>query len=177
MHESTTRSSSHPLVRETSELAPDSAALITIAPIHNAGVERRLCTDSVANRTSQATLSALSPTELTVAKLVAEGLSNVQAARALCISHRTVEVHLTHIYAKLGLSSRLQLALLVSRHAMFDQSSNQLATGQPTSHSLGQSSSQPASQLASQLVGLDGQFGNEHRNAIGCELAAVSSGG
>jgi DNA-binding NarL/FixJ family response regulator len=58
-------------------------------------------------------LAALSRTERSVAVLVAEGLSNHRTARTLNISPRTVEVHLTHIYAKLGIDSRLQLAIRV----------------------------------------------------------------
>jgi DNA-binding NarL/FixJ family response regulator len=58
-------------------------------------------------------LAALSRTERSVAVLVAEGHSNHRTARTLNISPRTVEVHLTHIYAKLGIDSRLQLAIRV----------------------------------------------------------------
>ncbi|WP_433420122.1 helix-turn-helix domain-containing protein [Microtetraspora malaysiensis] len=43
--------------------------------------------------------------------LVAHGRSNVQAARTLRISPRTVEKHLTNIYAKLGVASRTEAAL------------------------------------------------------------------
>ncbi|MEM9034981.1 MAG: AAA family ATPase [Actinomycetota bacterium] len=55
----------------------------------------------------------LSPAELRVAELVATGASNPQVAEELFISRRTVESHLSHIYVKLGLSSRVELALRV----------------------------------------------------------------
>jgi non-specific serine/threonine protein kinase len=41
---------------------------------------------------------------------VAEGLSNREIAGRLVISKRTVDAHIEHIYSKLGVSSRVQLA-------------------------------------------------------------------
>jgi DNA-binding CsgD family transcriptional regulator len=55
-------------------------------------------------------LLALTPREEAVAQLVADGLSNREAAGRLYISTKAVEYHLGHIYAKLGISSRRQLA-------------------------------------------------------------------
>jgi DNA-binding NarL/FixJ family response regulator len=52
----------------------------------------------------------LTPTERRVAELAADGLANKEIARALYVSVHTVEVHLSNIYAKLGLRSRAQLA-------------------------------------------------------------------
>jgi DNA-binding CsgD family transcriptional regulator len=54
--------------------------------------------------------ASLTPSELDVARLVAEGLANKDIAERLFISPRTVQAHLTHIYAKLGITSRVQLA-------------------------------------------------------------------
>jgi DNA-binding CsgD family transcriptional regulator len=53
---------------------------------------------------------ALTPTELSVARLAADGLTNPAIGHRLFISPRTVETHLSHVYAKLGVSSRVQLA-------------------------------------------------------------------
>ena len=58
---------------------------------------------------------SLTPTELSVAGLVAEGLSNPQIGERLYISGRTVQTHLAHIFAKLGISARAQLAAEVTR--------------------------------------------------------------
>ncbi len=59
----------------------------------------------------------LTPAELDVVRLVSEGLGNKDIAARLFISPRTVETHLTHVYTKLGLASRVQLAQETARHA------------------------------------------------------------
>ena len=61
--------------------------------------------------------ASLTPTELDVVRLVQEGLGNRDIAARLFMSHRTVQTHLTHVYAKLGISSRVALAQEAARHA------------------------------------------------------------
>jgi DNA-binding CsgD family transcriptional regulator len=58
----------------------------------------------------------LSPREIEVAELVAEGLSNPAIARRLYLSRPTVASHVAHILTKLGFSSRAQIAAWVARH-------------------------------------------------------------
>jgi DNA-binding CsgD family transcriptional regulator len=58
----------------------------------------------------RARIEGLSPSELRVAELVAEGRTNREIASALFLSERTVAGHLTHVYAKLGIRSRTELA-------------------------------------------------------------------
>jgi len=53
---------------------------------------------------------ALSPQELQIAQMAAGGLSNRAIADRLFLSHRTVGTHLYHIYPKLGVVSRSELA-------------------------------------------------------------------
>jgi DNA-binding CsgD family transcriptional regulator len=61
--------------------------------------------------------AALTPTELDVVGLVSEGLANNDIAARLFVSPRTVQTHLTHVYTKLGLTSRVQLVHEAARHA------------------------------------------------------------
>ena len=60
--------------------------------------------------------AALTPTERDVVRLVSEGLANNDIATRLFVSPRTVQTHLTHVYTKLGLTSRVQLAQEAARH-------------------------------------------------------------
>jgi DNA-binding CsgD family transcriptional regulator len=60
--------------------------------------------------------ASLTPTELDVVRLVSEGLANNDIATRLFVSPRTVQTHLTHVYTKLGLTSRVQLAQEAARH-------------------------------------------------------------
>jgi DNA-binding CsgD family transcriptional regulator len=53
---------------------------------------------------------SLTPTELDVVRLVGEGLPNKDIATRLFVSPRTVQSHLRHVYNKLDLTSRVQLA-------------------------------------------------------------------
>jgi DNA-binding CsgD family transcriptional regulator len=55
----------------------------------------------------------LTATERRVAALVAEGRTNREVAATLFVGERTVATHLTHIYAKLGVRSRTELASTV----------------------------------------------------------------
>lgn len=59
--------------------------------------------------------ASLTPTELRVTELVAEGLSNPKIAERLFIATRTVQTHLTHVFAKLDVSSRAELASRFAR--------------------------------------------------------------
>jgi DNA-binding CsgD family transcriptional regulator/tetratricopeptide (TPR) repeat protein len=61
--------------------------------------------------------ASLTATELQIARLAAEGLTNPQIAQRLYISRYTVETHLKHVFAKLSLTSRVQLAAEVARRA------------------------------------------------------------
>ena len=60
--------------------------------------------------------AALTPTERQVVQLLGEGLANNDIATRLFVSPRTVQSHLTHVYGKLGLTSRVQLAQEAARH-------------------------------------------------------------
>jgi len=62
--------------------------------------------------------ASLTPAEQAVAGLVADGLTNPQIGARLYISGRTVQTHLVHIFAKLDIASRAQLAVQVTRHRL-----------------------------------------------------------
>jgi len=66
-------------------------------------------TGETARKRDPTTLDDLTPQELRVARLVATGASNKDVAAQLFLSRRTVEYHLGKVYAKLGVSSRLEL--------------------------------------------------------------------
>ena len=68
--------------------------------------------------TSGASLGSLTDRELEVAALVAQGFSNRRIAQALVISERTSEAHVAHILAKLGLDSRVQIAVWAAEHGL-----------------------------------------------------------
>ncbi len=55
----------------------------------------------------------LTPREMEVARLAAQGKRNSEIARDLHISVRTVETHLANIYAKLNVRSRAELGHLI----------------------------------------------------------------
>lgn len=58
---------------------------------------------------------SLTPTERQVVKLVVEGLTNPRIADRMFISRGTVKVHLEHVFQKLGVHSRSELAALAAR--------------------------------------------------------------
>jgi DNA-binding CsgD family transcriptional regulator len=61
-------------------------------------------------------LPGLTPAEQAVARLVAAGRSNRQAAAELYVSVKTVEFHLGHIFDKLGIRSRKDLMARIGAH-------------------------------------------------------------
>ena len=60
-------------------------------------------------------LAGLTRRELKIAGLVAQGQSNLEIAAGLKITERTVKAHLTSVYEKTKIGSRLSLALLINR--------------------------------------------------------------
>ncbi len=60
----------------------------------------------------------LTPRELEIVRMVATGLRNKEIAESLSISEGTVKIHLHHIYEKLHLASRLELALYAQERGL-----------------------------------------------------------
>jgi DNA-binding NarL/FixJ family response regulator len=62
----------------------------------------------------------LTPRELEIVKLVAEGYSSDQIAEALVISRKTVEHHRSHILEKLGMRDRVELTRYAIRRGLVE---------------------------------------------------------
>jgi len=62
--------------------------------------------------------AGLSERDVEVLRLVAQGASNPVIAEHLCVSRRTAEHHVQHIYAKIGVSSRAAAALFTVEHGL-----------------------------------------------------------
>jgi len=78
-------------------------------------LEQESASESVAPESYPAGLSAR---EVEILRLVAAGLTNVEVAKALFLSSRTVDWHLGSIYRKLGLHSRTEAARFASDHGL-----------------------------------------------------------
>ena len=63
-------------------------------------------------------LERLSPREMEIFLLIAKSLSNKQIARDLDIAETTVKIHIQHIFKKLEMTSRVQVAVLVATHGL-----------------------------------------------------------
>lgn len=59
--------------------------------------------------------AGLSNAETKIARLVAQGKANKEIAHALTISTRTVQTHLSNIFAKLDLRSRTEVAIFITQ--------------------------------------------------------------
>ncbi|MGH3697472.1 MAG: helix-turn-helix transcriptional regulator [Pseudonocardiaceae bacterium] len=62
--------------------------------------------------------ASLTPTELEVVKFVAKGLTNPEVGERLFIGRGTVKTHLAHVFTKLGIATRSELAAEATRRAL-----------------------------------------------------------
>jgi DNA-binding CsgD family transcriptional regulator len=85
------------------------------AELRASGVSRR-------RKAEHATQVELTAHELRVARMVAEGASNREAAAALFLSPKTVEYHLASIYRKLGVRRRAELASVATARGWLEPS-------------------------------------------------------
>ncbi|MFE3175963.1 response regulator [Amycolatopsis sp. NPDC059090] len=79
------------------------------AAVRNAATGQTVLAPAVAHRLMtrmRTPAAALSPREIEVLGLVADGLSNLEISKRLFLSQATVKSHLVHIYTKLGVDSR-----------------------------------------------------------------------
>jgi len=68
------------------------------------------------NGTTSTKDHGLTPRELAITAKIASGRSNKEVGQEFCISERTVKHHLTNVFAKVGVSSRLELAMFAVNH-------------------------------------------------------------
>jgi DNA-binding CsgD family transcriptional regulator len=84
------------------------------SPWADAATAELAATGETARRRDPSTLDELTPQELQIALLLAEGKTTREAAAALFLSPKTIEYHLRHVYRKLDIASRDELAQAVS---------------------------------------------------------------
>jgi DNA-binding CsgD family transcriptional regulator len=72
-------------------------------------------TGETARRRDPSTLDQLTPQELQIALLLAEGRTTREAAASMFLSPKTIEYHLRNLYRKLGIHSRPELAEAIAR--------------------------------------------------------------
>jgi DNA-binding CsgD family transcriptional regulator len=86
-------------------------------PLVEAAREELVATGARPRRLVRSGIDALTPSELRVAKLAAEGMSNPQIAQQLFVTRRTVETHVAAILRKLDLKGREGIAAALARDA------------------------------------------------------------
>jgi DNA-binding CsgD family transcriptional regulator len=99
------RSEAREQLRRAVELATICGAL----PLVQRAETELLATGARPRRVSLRGVESLTPSERRVAEMAAEGPTNREIAQALFVTPKTVEVHLSSVYRKLGISSRSQL--------------------------------------------------------------------
>jgi DNA-binding NarL/FixJ family response regulator/tetratricopeptide (TPR) repeat protein len=75
--------------------------------------ELRAAGEAVQGGAAPNTIDELTPQQVAISRLVAEGATNREIASQLVLSHRTVEHHLRNVFAKLGVRSRVELSSLL----------------------------------------------------------------
>jgi DNA-binding CsgD family transcriptional regulator len=95
--------------REQLRQAVELATVCGAVPLAERAETELLATGARPRRVALTGIDSLTHSERRVAEMAAEGPTNREIAQALFVTQRTVEVHLTSIYRKLGISSRAQL--------------------------------------------------------------------
>ena len=96
--------------REQLRRAVELATICGATPLAARAESELLATGARPRRIALSGVESLTPSERRVAELAAEGPTNREIAQTLFVTPKTVEVHLSSVYRKLGISSRSQLA-------------------------------------------------------------------
>jgi DNA-binding CsgD family transcriptional regulator len=95
--------------REVLKEALDLAHRCGAAPIADRAREELAATGAKPRREVLTGVESLTPSELRVARMAAQGMQNKEIAQELFVTVKTVETHLGHVYSKLEISSRGEL--------------------------------------------------------------------
>jgi DNA-binding CsgD family transcriptional regulator len=95
--------------REPLRQALDVARRCEAHAVTGAALEELRASGARPRRLQLTGVEALTPMERRTATLASEGLTNREVAQSLFLTVRTVEMHLTHAYRKLGVASRREL--------------------------------------------------------------------
>jgi DNA-binding CsgD family transcriptional regulator len=91
-------------------------------PLHDRAVQELKASGERVSRPDAVGVDALTATEQRIASMAATGASNHDIAQALFVTVKTVETHLGHVYQKLNLSGRGQLANALGEHGISRES-------------------------------------------------------
>ena len=111
------RSRDRILAREQLRAAADAFEDLDARPWADRARAELAATGETLRRRDSSTLEELTPQELQIALLLTSGRTTREAAAALFLSPKTVEYHLRHVYQKLGIHSREELALALTARA------------------------------------------------------------
>jgi DNA-binding CsgD family transcriptional regulator len=103
--------------RDQLRRAVELATICGASPLAARAESELLATGARPRRIALSGLESLTPSERRVAEMAAEGPTNREIAQALFVTPKTVEVHLSSVYRKLGIGSRSQLAGALSEPA------------------------------------------------------------
>jgi DNA-binding CsgD family transcriptional regulator len=102
------------LAREELRAAIEAFDSLGAAPWSDLAAAELAATGETARRRDPSTRDELTPQELQIALLLADGKTTREAAAALFLSPKTIEFHLRNAYRKLGISSRQELAQTIN---------------------------------------------------------------
>jgi DNA-binding CsgD family transcriptional regulator len=103
------------LAREQLRAAADTFERLDARPWADRARAELAATGETRQRREVSTLDKLTPQELQIALLLAAGRTTRETAAALFLSPKTIEYHLRHVYQKLGIHSRHELARKLAR--------------------------------------------------------------